>query len=167
MNRSLPAQVRRAQPSDTAAIARFNIAMALETESKTLDPDVVAAGVAALFDNPALGFYVVAEVESQVVASLMITTEWSDWRNGLFWWVQSVYVEPAFRRQGLYRRMYEAVKAMAQEAQDTNVCGFRLYVERENHRAQTTYRALGMAETPYRLFEEPHPNPNAMTREFG
>ena len=146
-----PVTIRRAEPRDAEAIARFNIAMALETEGKALDPAVISAGVEALLDNPALGFYLVAAAEAQVVASLMITTEWSDWRNGVFWWVQSVYVKPAFRRRGIYRQMYGAVKEMAQDA---NVCGFRLYVERENYRAQATYEALGMTETPYRMFEE-------------
>ncbi|MEO0408035.1 MAG: GNAT family N-acetyltransferase [Cyanobacteria bacterium P01_A01_bin.135] len=147
--------IRRAEQRDAGAIARFNIAMALETEDKVLNSEVVAAGVNALLNTPALGFYLVAEIESQVVASLMITTEWSDWRNGIFWWVQSVYVEPAFRRQGIYRRMYEAVKELAKTE---NVCGFRLYVERDNHRAQATYGTLGMEETAYRLFEELRPS---------
>ena len=86
----------------------------------------------------------------------MVTTEWSDWRNGLFWWIQSVYVRPQNRRQGLYRQLYQAVKSLAE--QESNVCGFRLYVEHENARAQETYRSLGMEETAYKLFEELKPN---------
>ncbi|MGB3616213.1 MAG: N-acetyltransferase [Elainellaceae cyanobacterium] len=146
-----PITIRRAEWRDGLAIADFNQKMALETENKTLTPDVVLAGVGALFDNPALGFYLVAEVAGQVVASLMITREWSDWRNGVFWWIQSVYVVPGFRRQGIYRRMYGAVKELA--AAEPNVRGFRLYVDQENSRAQATYKALGMEESPYRIFE--------------
>ena len=126
--------------------------MAQETEEKTLLPAVILAGVKALLANPAYGFYLVAEMDEKVVACLMITTEWSDWRNGVFWWIQSVFVIPDYRRQGIYRRMYERVKDLA--SQEPNVCGFRLYVERDNMRAQSTYRSLGMVETPYRMFEE-------------
>jgi ribosomal protein S18 acetylase RimI-like enzyme len=85
----------------------------------------------------------------------MITMEWSDWRNGLFWWIQSVFVVPEYRRRGIYRKLYAHVQELA--AQEPNVCGFRLYVERDNTRAQQTYAALGMTETPYRLFEEMQP----------
>lgn len=147
-----PIKIRRAQTRDAGDIARFNQAMALETEQKQLMPEVVLAGVNALFENPAQGFYIVAEDNSKVVACLMITTEWSDWRNGLFWWVQSVFVAPDYRRRGIYRRMYGFVKELA--AQAPNVCGFRLYVEQDNRRAQKTYAALGMTQSPYRFFEE-------------
>ena len=85
----------------------------------------------------------------------MLTNEWSDWRNGLFWWIQSVYVQPNHRRRAVYRTMYQHVKQLA--AQDDSVCGFRLYVEHENAQAQETYAALGMQKTPYRLFEELKP----------
>ncbi len=147
--------IRRAERGDAQIIADFNRAMAHETEDKTLVPEVVLAGVETLLESPALGFYLVAIAESKVVATLMVTMEWSDWRNGLFWWVQSVYVEPGFRRRGIYRRLYEFVKDLAEN--ETNVCGFRLYVERENEKAQATYSALGMAECPYRMFEEMRP----------
>ncbi|MEM9977199.1 MAG: GNAT family N-acetyltransferase [Cyanobacteria bacterium P01_D01_bin.2] len=147
-----PIKIRRAQIRDADDIARFNQAMALETEQKQLTPEVVLAGVSALLENSAQGFYIVAEDNSKVVACLMITTEWSDWRNGLFWWVQSVFVTPDYRRRGIYRRMYGYVKELA--AQAPNVCGFRLYVEQDNKRAQKTYAALGMTQSPYRLFEE-------------
>ncbi|MEM9486487.1 MAG: N-acetyltransferase [Cyanobacteria bacterium P01_F01_bin.116] len=144
--------VRIAQTKDAAAIANFNQAIAHETEGRQLSPTVILAGVQALLQNPAYGFYIVTEVETQLVGCLMITTEWSDWRNGLFWWVQSVYVKPDYRRRGIYRQMYSFIKELAE--QEPNVCGFRLYVEQDNTRAQTTYKALGMTPTPYRIFEE-------------
>ena len=148
-------RIRRARPGDAPAIAAFNAAMALETEGKRLFPDVVGTGVRSLLRNPKAGFYVVAENGERVVGALMITKEWSDWRNGAFWWIQSVYVRPEFRRQGVYRRLYRHVQGLAKK--DRRVCGFRLYVERENRRAQATYRALGMAKTRYLVFEELKP----------
>jgi ribosomal protein S18 acetylase RimI-like enzyme len=148
-------EIRLATRADAASLIAFNAAMALETEEKELLPEVIGAGVHALLNNPAAGFYVVAEENSLVVAALMITKEWSDWRNGNFWWIQSVYVRPEFRRQGVYKRLYRHVQALA--AQDPAVCGFRLYVERENVRAQSTYKALGMKETRYLVFEELKP----------
>ncbi|WP_019529363.1 GNAT family N-acetyltransferase [Dasania marina] len=144
--------IRPATLNDAQALADFNSAMAMETEHMTLAPEVILAGVRNLITNPHRGFYLVAEVEDKVVASLMVTTEWSDWRNGEFWWVQSVYVQAAWRRQGLYTRLYNKVKQLAQQQGD--VCGFRLYVEQDNHIAQQTYKQVGMAETHYKLFEE-------------
>jgi len=144
--------IRKATIDDADTLAAFNAEMAHETEGKTLLPEVIAAGVRALLADRGLGYYVVAEVDRQVVASLMVTTEWSDWRNGMFWWIQSVYVRPAYRRQGLYRELYARVKEMAE--QEPAVCGYRLYVERDNVNAQKTYQSLGMSETDYKLFEE-------------
>ncbi|RZM81743.1 GNAT family N-acetyltransferase [Leptolyngbya iicbica] len=148
-------QIRKAELRDAGAIAAFNQAMARETEGKALIPEVIAAGVNTLIQNPSLGFYLVAETDEQIVAALMVTMEWSDWRNGLFWWIQSVFVAPAYRRQGIYRQLYAFTKNLAD--QEPNVCGFRLYVERDNDRAQQTYAALGMIESPYRVFEELKP----------
>jgi ribosomal protein S18 acetylase RimI-like enzyme len=148
-------RLRLARRADAQAIVDFNSAMALETEGKRLLPEVIGAGVRSLLRNPRAGFYVVAQHEKLLVGALMITKEWSDWRNGTFWWIQSVYVRPAFRRQGVYKRLYRHVQAMA--AKDKGVCGFRLYVERENRRAQKTYRALGMEKTRYLVFEELKP----------
>ena len=145
---------RLAAAHDAAVLTEFNAAMALETEGKHLLPEVVGAGVRSLLANPESGFYMVAEQDG-VVGSLMITKEWSDWRNGSFWWIQSVYVRPAWRRQGVYKRLYRHVQELA--AKDPAVCGFRLYVERANRQAQTTYRALGMSETHYLVFEELKP----------
>ncbi len=148
-------QVRLATPQDAPVLIEFNAAMALETEQKTLLPAVIGAGVHSLLGNPAAGFYVIAANGDRVVGSLMITKEWSDWRNGTFWWIQSVYVRPELRRQGVYKRLYRHVQDLA--AGDPAVCGFRLYVERENGRAQATYQALGMKQTRYLVFEELKP----------
>ena len=145
--------IRAAASADTETIASFNEAMATETEGKTLDPATIRAGVRGLFARPDLGFYVVAEDGGRIVGQLMITYEWSDWRNGVFWWIQSVYVRPEFRGKGIYRALHAHVRTMAKAA--GVVCGFRLYVEKENAAAQETYRRLGMHETPYVLFEEP------------
>ena len=130
--------------------------MALETEHKILMPEVIGAGVRRLIENPAMGFYIVAENEKgEVVAGLLITTEWSDWRNGIFWWIQSVYVVSEWRRQGVYRRLYEHVRELAEA--DPAVCGFRLYVEKDNANAQQTYASLGMSPTDYLIYEELKP----------
>jgi len=144
--------VRRADTSDADVIVAFNRAMALETEDIVLLEETSARGVAGLFANPGLGFYLVAEYDGEIVGSLMITTEWSDWRNGGFWWVQSVYVRPEFRRQGVYRSLYRCVQDLGSE--DPDVCGFRLYAERDNATAHQAYKALGMDEISYVMFEE-------------
>ncbi|MFI5181354.1 MAG: GNAT family N-acetyltransferase [Thermoanaerobaculia bacterium] len=144
--------IRRASPADTETIAVFNEAMARETEGKTLDPMTIRAGVAALLARPDLGFYLVADEDGALAGQLMITFEWSDWRDGLFWWIQSVYVRKQRRGKGVYRALHTRVREMAREA--GGVCGLRLYVERENAAAMETYRRMGMHETHYRLFEE-------------
>ncbi|WP_439626675.1 GNAT family N-acetyltransferase [Gemmata sp.] len=145
--------IRPATAADEAVLVAFNAALALETEHKTLRPDVLGSGVRAVFADPARGFYTVAQNEGgEVVAQMMVTFEWSDWRNGWFWWVQSVYVRPDARRSGAFRSLYREVERRA--AADPGVIGIRLYVERENARARATYRALGMAETTYGVMEE-------------
>ena len=144
--------IRFANPEDVSVLVSFNQAMARETEDKELAVDIVSAGVQGLLDKPTLGFYVVAESGNAVVGSLMVTMEWSDWRNGLFWWIQSVYIRPDHRRKGIYRRLYAFVKDRAHK--DSGVCGFRLYVEKDNEVAQRTYAALGMEETHYKIYEE-------------
>ncbi len=144
--------IRIAQKKDTPALVEFNQAMALETEGKRLDSGVLKSGVEAVFDDDKKGFYIVAEEDAEIIGGLLITFEWSDWRNGDFWWIQSVYVRPSHRGRGHYRRLHEHVRGLA--AREPDVCGLRLYVERENAGAQATYRALGMYETPYLLFEE-------------
>jgi len=153
--------LRKAQARDAAPIAAFNTAMAHETEGKALLPERIDAGVRRLVADPSLGFYLVAEEAGRVVGCLLVTNEWSDWRCGLFWWIQSVYVAPDFRRRGVYRAMYDHIRALA--AADPGICGFRLYVEKDNTRAQQTYRSLGMQATDYLLFEELKPG----VRYFG
>ena len=144
--------VRIGEDRDCKTLAKFNMAMAWETEKKRLELPVVTKGVQTLLKNPQHGFYAVAEVESQVVGSLMVTYEWSDWRCGLFWWIQSVYVKPEFRQQGIFKRLYEFLKEKA--AQEQNICGFRLYAEQSNSVAHNTYGSVGMKETPYKFYEE-------------
>ena len=133
-------------------IAAFNRAMALETEDKSLNKNVSIRGVRAVLAEPQLGRYYVVSEGRDLRASLMITYEWSDWRNGLFWWVQSVYVHPERRRAGLFSRLYQFVKQEAQR--DERVCGLRLYVERKNTNALATYRRLGMHTESYDIMEE-------------
>ncbi|MGZ5181757.1 MAG: N-acetyltransferase family protein [Ramlibacter sp.] len=147
--------LRSAEPRDAETIAGFNRAMALETEGRGLQAERSLAGVQRLLRDPALGFYLVAERAGQVVGCLMVTFEWSDWRNGHFWWIQSVYVQPEARRQGVFRALYGHVSAMVDR--DESVCGLRLYVESSNVRAQATYGALGMARTHYLVFEQERP----------
>ena len=147
--------IRAAFPSDAGTLAAFNVAMAGETEHLRLIPGVVAAGVRRVLAEPALGFYLVAEQQGQAVAGLLVTTEWSDWRNGRFWWIQSVYVLPRARRQGIFRALYRHVWQLA--AAQPDVCGVRLYVERDNLAAQRTYGDLGMVVTEYNIMEELRP----------
>tara|TARA_R110002167_G_scaffold73496_3_gene206018 strand:- start:900 stop:1349 length:450 start_codon:yes stop_codon:yes gene_type:complete len=145
-------KIRVANNSDVSSLVKFNQLMAWETEQKKLDQAILFKGVSALVADGNKGFYLVAEQNDEVVGSLMVTTEWSDWRNGVFWWVQSVYITADFRRQGIYAQLYAQVKALAEQQQ--NVCGFRLYVEKENIIAQKTYESLGMQPTHYLMYEE-------------
>ena len=125
--------------------------MAQETEGLALDADVVRPGVAAVLADDALGFYLVAEVNGQAAGQLMVTYEWSDWRNGQFWWIQSVYVRLEFRRRGVYSALHRQVAQAAQEA--GGVCGIRLYVEQDNTIAQQVYESLEMHRTRYQMYE--------------
>ncbi len=143
--------LRRGTPADAAIIAEFNRRLADETEGKTLNESVLSAGVAAVLADPSRGLYFVAERDGAVVGQLMITTEWSDWRNGWIWWIQSVYVHKDARRQGVFRALYEHVEAVARA--DAQVVGLRLYVEHDNHTAQQTYLGLGMERTGYLVLE--------------
>ncbi|MEZ5442986.1 MAG: GNAT family N-acetyltransferase [Lysobacterales bacterium] len=135
---------------DHAFLVAANQAMAWETEHKRLDPERINPGVMAALTDPAKGRYLVARQQGRPVACLLVTFEWSDWRNGLFWWIQSVYVIPEARRIGAFRALYRAVEA---QAQAEGACGLRLYVENDNDRAMQTYRSLGMDECRYRMFE--------------
>ena len=144
--------IRLAERDDTQALVGFNQAMASETEGKKLEASVLTPGVAAVFEDDNKGFYVVAENDGSVVGGLLVTYEWSDWRNKWFWWIQSVYILPEFRGRSIYRAMYEFVKQLAEER--GRVCGFRLYVEKENVHAQKVYERLGMHESHYLAYEE-------------
>lgn len=144
-------RIRLAELPDAAVIAGFNAAMAKETEHLELDADRLRAGVEAVLSDSSKGFYFVAESTGGVVGQLMITFEWSDWRNGNFWWIQSVYVDTPARGSGVYKKLYTFVREAAAEA--GNVCGIRLYVERDNTRAQEVYRRQGMHATAYRIYE--------------
>jgi len=145
--------VREARAPDIDALVDFNAAMALETESKTLDRTVLQAGVRAVFDEPRRGFYLVAEVGGITAGCLLVTYEWSDWRNGEWWWLQSVYVAKAQRRHGVFRALYAEVERRVADRED--VVGVRLYVERDNAYAQRTYEALGFSEDAYRMYSKP------------
>ena len=147
-----PIRVRLAVADDAGTLAGFNQAMAQETEAKVLRDAVVLPGVEAVLRDAGHGFYVVADTGREVVGSLLVTNEWSDWRNGRIWWIQSVYVRPRHRRRGVYRALHEFVRARARSI--GGVVGLRLYVERDNAAAQRTYAALGMHETPYLVYEE-------------
>ena len=144
--------LRAAQVTDIERIADFNAAMALETEHKVLDMAILRDGVAAVFAEPAHGFYRVVEVDGEVVAACLITYEWSDWRNGRWWWLQSVYVQPEFRGRGVFSALYRQLRAEA--ANTSGICGLRLYVEADNARARGVYVALGMHEEPYRMLQD-------------
>ncbi|HVN43487.1 MAG TPA: GNAT family N-acetyltransferase [Steroidobacteraceae bacterium] len=143
--------VRSAEFRDLEFIARGNAAMALETEHRSLDEYTVRRGVLAAFEEPARGRYFVVETDGRVVGQLLITYEWSDWRNGAFWWIQSVYVLPEARRSGAFRALYQHVEGLARRTPE--VCGLRLYVELDNERAQATYRRCGMVDAGYRVME--------------
>lgn len=142
--------VRKATPDDAAAIIRFQQAMAMETEGLELKSETVTKGVMAVFRDARKGRYYVADNNGLVIASLMITYEWSDWRNANIWWFQSVYVIREYRRKGVFRLMYEVVK---REGMAEGIAGLRLYVDSENTRAQKTYEAMGMNGAHYRTYE--------------
>ncbi|OFY65853.1 MAG: GNAT family N-acetyltransferase [Bacteroidetes bacterium RBG_13_43_22] len=142
--------IRKAVPTDSPEIVDFQLKMAWETEEMALDPETVREGVNAVFEDHSRGQYYVADDEGKVVASLLITYEWSDWRNCNIWWFQSVYVIPEYRRQGIFRKMYSHISHLA-EVHD--IAGLRLYVETKNVRAQKTYEALGMSSEHYSFYE--------------
>jgi len=148
--------IRPAKMEDVDALVRFSTAMALETEGRRLDETRLRQGTQAVLDSPARGFYTVAELTDRsprvVVGQLLVTFEWSDWRNATFWWIQSVYVDAAWRRRGVYRRMHEAILELAKNR--GGVCGVRLYVEGENAVAKATYARVGLAALTYRVYED-------------
>jgi len=143
--------IRQATPIDAPVIVDFNLRLALETEKLRLDPEVVRAGVEALFRDPAKGVYYVAESSEGILGQVMITYEWSDWRNGNIWWLQSVYVRPEFRRQGVFAALFAHLRQLS--AGNGGVSALRLYMHADNMRARTCYARLGMRETKYEVFE--------------
>jgi GNAT superfamily N-acetyltransferase len=148
---SAPIIIRPATPADAPFIAEFNALLASETEHLELDRAKLRAGVDAVLGDAAKGHYWMAEAGGEVVGQLMITFEWSDWRNGVFWWIQSVYVRRDWRSRGVFKALYGRVHELAKARSD--VCGIRLYVERDNQRARQTYERLGMRSTSYELYE--------------
>lgn len=144
--------IRKASMSDAQTIADYNMKMALETEGLQLHTETVLRGVEAIFNDSSKGFYLVAEVNHHIIACLMITYEWSDWRNATWWWIQSVYVHPDYRGQRVYKQMYQFLKRDVR-AHDS-FCGLRLYVDKRNLRAQKVYQTLGMTNEHYEFFEE-------------
>jgi ribosomal protein S18 acetylase RimI-like enzyme len=146
-----PITIRDAVASDGATIAAFNSRIAVETEGRELDPGTVRRGVSALLADRGKGRYWLAEDDGKVVGQLMITLEWSDWRDGMLWWIQSVYVHTDYRRRGVFSSLYQHVERLAEA--DPEVVGIRLYVEKENLRAQQTYDRLGMSMTDYQVMQ--------------
>ena len=144
-------RIREATPSDIDRIAEFQQGLAWESEGKTLDRGLLLQGIQEIFEAADKGFYLVAESQGQVVGSLLITYEWSDWRNATFWWIQCVYVDSQWRRRGVYRALHSHVHGVASARDD--ICGIRLYVERNNTVAQQTYAKLGMSQSHYHLYE--------------
>lgn len=146
----IPSHIRPATSADIPHLVTWNAAMAWETEAKRLDLAVLERGVTAVLDEPRRGFYLMAEREGLAVGSLLVTYEWSDWRCGDFWWIQSVYIAPEARRGGVFRALYGDV---AERARINGAVGLRLYVETENNRAQATYAGLGMERCHYLMYE--------------
>jgi GNAT superfamily N-acetyltransferase len=144
-------RIRPAHPADAGVIAGFQLRMAGETEGLELDGATLARGVAAVFADPGKGAYWVAERDRAIVACLLVTPEWSDWRDGTVLWVQSVYVVPAERGRGVYRALYERLRREAAAAD--GIKGIRLYVDKRNAAAQRVYERLGMSREHYDLFE--------------
>ena len=144
--------IRPATPDDAVRIVSFNTALAAETERKTLDARTATDGVREALADPGRSLYFLAEVDGTVVGQTMVTFEWSDWRNAFFWWIQSVYVDSRYRRRGVFRALHEHVRREARSRPD--VCGLRLYVHHDNHRAMKTYERLGMPQSEYLMCEE-------------
>lgn len=143
--------IRPGRIDDLNVIVGYNNAIAVETEHRQLDLPTLTKGVEALLKDPSKGRYFVAEEKGELIGQTMFTFEWSDWRNGMFWWIQSVYVRPDKRGAGVFSALYRHIEQLAK--QEGGVCGLRLYAEEENVRAQRTYEKLGMVKTGYRVFE--------------
>jgi GNAT superfamily N-acetyltransferase len=144
-------QIRFATPNDATTIANFNKAMALETENKILNDETILEGVKNLLLQPQYGFYLVAEIDHEIVGSLMITYEWSDWRNGIIWWLQSVYVKTSHRQQSVFKNMLAFVE---QQAIAKKSVGIRLYMDNQNSNAAKTYERCGFTQSDYLILEK-------------
>jgi GNAT superfamily N-acetyltransferase len=152
-------KIRDATQADLDFIVGANAALAVESENQPLDPTLLRPGVQAVLDDPALGRYYLAEVDGQLVGQLMTTFEWSDWRNGVFLWIQSVYVLPAHRGAGVFRALYQHLAGLA--TKDDRICGIRLYVHRDNARAQEVYSRLGMHLSNYQVMQTVYRGPES------
>ena len=157
MNEHVSIQIRPASMADVEMIRTFNAALARETEARILDGQLLQAGVETLLQDSSKGWYAVAVNTSDagpasVVGQILITYEWSDWRNGNFWWIQSLYVDPRYRQQGVFRQLFDYVSEQA-KANPEKVCGFRLYVERDNQQAHQAYAHMGFQQTAYQMHE--------------
>jgi ribosomal protein S18 acetylase RimI-like enzyme len=147
----MPIVIRPGTPADLDFVVECNTCLARETEDKQLDTAKLRPGVEAVLATPAKGRYFIAELDGRAAGQIMFTTEWSDWRNGFFWWIQSVYVMPHARRSGVFTALFRHLERLARE--DVQVCGLRLYVDHANEAAQRTYRRLGLDATHYALME--------------
>jgi ribosomal protein S18 acetylase RimI-like enzyme len=143
--------IRTAVLFDLDCITQHNINMAKETEDKHLDLETARLGAQAVLEDNSKGFYLLAEKDNRIVGQLQVTYEWSDWRNANFWWIQSVYVKPEFRRQGVYKYLHQYLVEQARRT--PQVCGLRLYTSKDNLSAQATYMSLGMKSSHYDLYE--------------
>ena len=144
-------KIRKAEENDFEIIAEYNYNLAYETEDKKLDKDILIKGVKKILSDETKGIYHVCEVDGKVVGQIMYTYEWSDWRNGTFIWVQSVYVHKDYRGKGIFKALYNKVKEICDSSDE--YVGIRLYVERENYNAQKTYQKIGMSECNYYMYE--------------
>jgi GNAT superfamily N-acetyltransferase len=147
----MPVAIRAARPTDLEFLVEGNARMAAETEDRELDRELLAEGVAAVFANDSRGRYYIADDGDGPVGQLLVTREWSDWRSGWFWWIQSVYVVPEARGQGVFSQLYAHLLDAARR--DPDVCGLRLYVDRANDHATAVYERLGMRDSGYRIYE--------------
>lgn len=143
--------IRNATTADASTIADYNNRLAEETEARSLDPVLIGPGVEAIIADLSKGRYWVAVAGDEIIGQIAVTYEWSDWRNGMMWWISSVYVNSDHRRRGVYSSLYRHVESQAKS--DPEVIGIRLYVEKENKKAQETYKKLGMDMTKYRIME--------------
>lgn len=156
--------IRPATPEDASKIAGFNVALARETEQCAINRRLVGAGVRTLLAEPRHGFYIVAATGKKIVGMALITFEWSEWQNRQWWWLRSVYVDTALRRQGVFSKIYGYIQEMAER--QGNVAGIRLYVEKENSAALRSYCKLGLQPNAYRFLESPLPVKKAVSKKI-